>query len=411
MQAWMGRVGSRFGGTSLVVLLAAALAGCGSDQAEEQTGPLTVPSSEVHVLGTSESIGEVEDLAVLPDGAVWLLNSAEPFFIGFGPDGSVAHRYGASGGGPEEFRMPAGFLSGGLEGQAWVFDFIRHAFIRVSEPNEWAELDIPRDAIPSGSVRGGMSLMSATIRTARLGNELVVPWTAGNLEDGVSSYHMALMKAHLAAFDPRSGAVREIVTLGDVLDDPSEGFEATAGGFPLWYRLWAACGDQLRAYDRVRNQLRGFTGTGEEVTPIDLPPVPFTEVSGEEFARAVFPLRQAEVTGGVGPRLSPEDSVRLVRQMAQELKGSGSELAAYLPRYVDFRCSDRGDMWLQPLDLDAGGLQGGARWIRITPDGVARDVRLPDRFDAFRFQGGRIWGIQRDEFDVASVAWIAFSGT
>jgi hypothetical protein len=103
--------------------------------AADRAGPLALTA----VLGTSPSIATVKDLAVLPDGAVWLLNSIEPFFIGFDASGQVLGTRGAAGGGPEEFRRPAAFVAGGLDGEAWVLDPLRHVFIRVSEPDEeWA---------------------------------------------------------------------------------------------------------------------------------------------------------------------------------------------------------------------------------------------------------------------------------
>ena len=198
------------------------------------------------------------------------------------------------------------------------------------------------------------------------------------------------------------------MALGEVLDDPSGDFISSEGGFPLWYRLWAVCGEEVvRVYDRVRNQLRGFDGSGAEVVSIDLPPVPFTEVSARQFARAVFGMRQAEVTGAVGARLTAEDSARVLDQMVGMVKGQPHELASYLPRYVDFRCSDEGTMWMQPLDVGLGGLRGGRLWLRIAPDGDVREVRLPDRFDALRFSGSRVWGVYRDENDLPSVAFIA----
>lgn len=390
-----------------IALLVLTLTACDRGQAPEDTAALTLAPSDVRVLGTSESIAEVRDLEVLADGSVWLLNSVEPFFVGFDAEGNVVGRHGIAGGGPEEFRRPAGLLTGGLDGEAWAFDFLRHAFIRVSEPGgEWSEVAVPEGEVPRATVRGGMNPMIPTVRTARLGDELVVPWTSATMDAGVASYRMALLRADLAALDPRTGAVREVVDLGQVLEDPSEGFVATDGGFPLWYRLWAVCGDHVRVYDRVRNQLRGFGTSGEEISPIDLPAVGLTEVTPIEFARAVFPLRQSEVTGAVGTRLSAQDSARVVNQLARGLNGRPDELAAYLPRYVDFRCSDDGTMWLQPIDLDIGGLRGGSVWLRIAPEGAVREIRLPVRFDAFRFEPDRIWGIQRDSFDVASVAWI-----
>jgi hypothetical protein len=391
----------------MTVLLALSFAACDGRPSPDTSAPLSLDVSDVHVLGSSESIAMVRDLEVLPDGSVWLLNSVEPFFVGLDAEGTVVATHGSVGGGPEEFQRPAGFLTGGLDGEAWAFDFGRHAFVRISSPNgERSEVAIPREEVPPGTVRGGMNLLSPLVRTARLGDELIFPWTTGTMDSGVAAYHTALLRANVAALDPRTGSVREVVALGDVLDDPSEGFVATAGGFPLWYRLWAVCGEQLRVHDRVRNQLRGFTSAGEEVSPIDLPPVRFTEASRVEFARAVFPLRRAEVTGAVGERLTPEDSVRLLNQMAQALSGDPRELAAYLPRYVDFRCADDGTMWMQPIDLEIGGLNGGPAWIRIATDGAAREIHLPARFDALRFTPDRIWGVQRDELNVGSVAWI-----
>jgi hypothetical protein len=35
-----------------------------------------------------------------------------------------------------------------------------------------------------------------------------------------------------------------------------------------------------------------------------------------------------------------------------------------------------------------------------------REVRFPERFDPHRFTEGRVWGVLRDELDVASVAWL-----
>ena len=386
--------------------LVLSVATCGQSSVTPD-GAVVFASSDVHVLGTSESLALVRDLEVLPDGSVWLLNSVEPFFVGFHANGSLIGRHGASGGGPEEFRMPAGLLTGGLNGEAWAFDYVRHAFIRVSNPDaEWSEFAIPPDVVPPGTVRGGMNIMSPTVRTARLGEEIVFPWTTGSMDSGISAFWMAILAADIAALDPRTGAVRHIVDLGDVLDDPSVGFVATDGGFPLWFRLWAVCGDHVRVYDRVRNQLRGFTASGTEVAAIELPPVRLTEVTPQQFARAVFPLRQAEVTGAVGTRLRAQDSLRVLNQIAQSLGGTPSQLAAYLPRYVDFRCSSDSGLWLHPIDLEIGALKGGPQWLRITADGAAREVLLPDGFDALRFTRERIWGIQRDEFDVASVAWI-----
>lgn len=360
------------------------------------------------MLGTSDSLAVVRDLEVLADGSVWVLNSQPPYFMGFGADGASLGAHGSPGGGPDEFPMPSALVAGGWEGEAWVLDLRHHALIRISRPGAgWEQFSLASASVPRGSVRSGMSMLDSSVRTARLGREIVVPHSTATMQGGVLQFRFGLLGADLVAVDPETGGTRTLVALGDVLEDPSGDFIASDGGFPLWYRLWASCGENLvRVYDRVTNRLRGFDGSGAEVDPIDLPPVPFTEVSPRQFAGAVFALRQAEVTGDVATRLTREDSLRLLNQMADMVQGAPHELASYLPRYVDFRCDENGTMWLQPLDLEAGGLSGGPMWLRIEADGAVRDVRLPERFDALRFTASRIWGVSRDEFDRPSVASI-----
>jgi hypothetical protein len=53
-----------------------------------------------------------------------------------------------------------------------------------------------------------------------------------------------------------------------------------------------------------------------------------------------------------------------------------------------------------------GRSEGGGAWLRIMPDGAAEETHFPDRFDPYRFTAERIWGVQRDALDVASVAWM-----
>lgn len=213
--------------------------------------------------------------------------------------------------------------------------------------------------------------------------------------------------ANLLAWNPTTNSVRTVLALGDVLDDPTVGFELTEGGFPLWYRLWAVCGDdQIGVYDRMRNAIRRFAADGTELAPTTLPPVRFTEATPRQFAQAIFGLAAAEATGAVGRRLTATDSAEFINAGMQQIKGNPRQLAAYLPRYVDFRCADDGTAWVQPFDLDVGGLAGTPTWFRLALDGRSQEVRLPDRFDAFRFTSTKIWGVQRDELDVATVAWI-----
>lgn len=387
-----------------VLWTGAAACGAAPDDGDAPE-PIAFDASDVHFVGTSESLADVHDLEVLSDGSIWVLNSLEPFFVGFRPDGTLLEAHGTAGGGPEEFGLPSAFVTGGIDGSAWVLDLRRHALIEVSDSaSSRSESLIPRADVPPGSVRGGMDMMSPSVRTAALGDEVILPRTSATMDGGLYAYRLALLGADLVALHVDSERVREVVALGEALGDPAAGFELTEGGFPLWYRLWAVCADAIRVYDRGRNEIRGFAPTGVELDPIALPPVAITEASPRQFARAIFGLAAAEAAGAVGVRLTAADSIRLMNELLQEISGTPEQLANYLPRYVDFRCSDDGTIWIQPFDLDLGG--GGAAWLRIGPDGATQQVRLPPRFDAYRFTRERIWGVQRDALDVASVAWI-----
>lgn len=398
-----------------MVLVSMTGANCdaGGYHERDDEGPLILEPSNVTILGTSSAIAVVQDLEPLPDGSVWVLNSIEPFFIGFNARGDITHEYGQAGGGPEEFRAPRGFVTGGIAGEAWAFDGPRNAIIEVSRPAAaWSEIQLPREHIRPGQVIGGRDLTDNRVRLARLGDEVIIPRTTGSMDAGMLSFWLAIWGADLLALDLETDSVRTLLSLRNVLGDPTGNLEMTRfPPFPIWFRLWAVCGDELRVYDRPGNRIRAFANDGTELPAMPLPPPRFTTVTHREFGRAVLGLIMAEQMGAVGGQVSPEDSLRVLNQALANAQGEPEQLAHYLPRYVDFRCEPGGTLWLLPLDLELGGLRGGPAWLRIRPDGTTREVRFPERFDPYRFTAERVWGVQRDELDVASIAWIELPDT
>lgn len=390
-----------------------ALSACGAAP-EGEARATVLRESDLHVMGTSDSIALVEDLAVLPDGSVWVQNSVEPFFIGFGPKGDLLAAHGRRGGGPNESGSPVGFVVGGVDGEAWIFDRRRHVLTRISTPDVRAEIPLPHDAIPPGSVMTGMSLLGSTIRLATLNDDIVLPRRSGTGEISATAFWTTIWNADLVALDPETGSVRTVLSLREAMGDLTSYFQTLNGGFPpfpLWYRLWAVCDDEIRLYDFVRDELRGFTAAGVELQPIPVPP-PFTEATPRQFARAVFDLAVVERAGAVTPgmaEMSAADSAEIVNGFVERLEGTPEQLGGLLPKFVDFRCADDGTMWLRPLDLERGGLQGGQGWLRIS-EGKIREIRFPARFDPYRFTSGRAWGVLRDELDIAAVAWIPVPG-
>lgn len=381
------------------------------NQEGDEAGVLVLEPSNVTILGTSSAIAVVQDVEPLPDGRVWVLNSIEPFFIGFDARGEVTHEYGQAGGGPEEFRAPRGFVTGGIAGEAWAFDWPRNAIIEISQPDDtWSEIALPGEHVRPGQVIGGRDLTDNRVRLARLGGEVIIPRTTGTMDAGMLSFWLAIWGADLLALDLETDSVRTLLSLGEVLGDPTGNLEMTGfPPFPIWFRLWAVCGEELRVYDRLGNQVRAFSSDGTELAATPLPPPRFTTVTHREFGRAVLGLIMAEQMGAVGGQVSPEDSLRILNQALANSQGEPEQLAQFLPRYVDFRCEPDGTLWLRPLDLELGGLRGGPAWLRVRRDGTTHEVRFPERFDPYRFTAERVWGVQRDELDVASIAWIELS--
>lgn len=370
--------------------------------------------SDVQVLGTSEALAVVQDLEVLMDGSVWVLNSVEPFFVGIEPDGELIRAFGTEGGGPEDFRMPRGLVSGGIQGEAWVLDVARHSLIRASHPEEqWSEALIPQDSLPRGTLVQGRDFSDTRVRTARLDGEVLLARSTGSLRDGAFSFWYSVWGGDVFAFNPDEGVVRKVLSLAEVLGDPTPELRQTDGfpPFPVWPRLWAVCWeDEIRVYDRLRNEVRGFTPEGEELNPIPLPPVSPTSVTDRQFGKAVLGLVAAEAIGALGRQVSPEDSLELLDRLLPEMKGEPEQLRSFLPMYVDMRCGEGSELWLRPFDVEVGGLKGGPTWLRIARDGTRVETRFPDRFDLFRVTSDRVWGVLRDEVDRASVAWIDVGG-
>jgi hypothetical protein len=166
--------------------------------------------------------------------------------------------------------------------------------------------------------------------------------------------------------------------------------------------------DFIRVYDRLRNEVRAFNRDGVELDATTLPSPRYTDVTPRQFARATVAVAIVENMGQVGnTSVTAADSADTIDRILPRLTATPYQLANLLPRYVDLRCDDNGTLWLQPFDIDIGGLRGGQTWLRISPHGAINDVQLPTRFDPYRFTTERIWGVQRDDLDVASIAWIA----
>ena len=87
--------------------LASSVAACAGDggvaRADE---PITLPAGNTFVATSSELIGGVYDLAVAPDGEVYVADYGHKHLLVLSPDGTVRDTIGREGSGPGEFQRP-----------------------------------------------------------------------------------------------------------------------------------------------------------------------------------------------------------------------------------------------------------------------------------------------------------------
>lgn len=399
----------------LPALLAAVLTlpACGRTDAPSAgpsaIGPITL--NDVTPFAHTTSLAEVRDLTVLPGGDVWAMNSIEPLFVHYRADRTVASEFGAFGGGPTEFSAPTTFVTGNIDDAPWVFDAERHTLIEVVDTDiARAEQPLPRDgSLPPTHLFGGREVIGAGLRSARLGDEIVFASNAPMMAGGMVSFWRAIWSADLVALEPTTGTERHILSLADVLGSPDDHY-TLAGGFPpfpFWFRLWTVCEDgEIRVYDRIGNRIRSFTSDGIEHAGDTLPTFTPRTVTKQQMARVGFGLGMLQAGAELTSRASPEDSARVIDLLSGQIEGSSADLDTLLPRYVDLHCGSDGSVWLRRFDEESGDLRGGRHWLRIVEEGAARSYTFPERFDAFRFLADRVLGVQRDEFDVATVAWL-----
>lgn len=396
-----------------LTLLGAVVAACGpaSQRVETDGEVVSVTADEFVALEHTESIAQVRDLTVLRNGEVWALNSIEPLFIGFTPDGRIAREHGRFGGGPTEFGSPTAFVTGNVDGAAWVFDAERHRLIEVSgDSSARREVRLPTDdLLPPTHLFGGRELIGAGLRSARLGQEFVFAANAPTMAGGMLGFWRSIWTADLVAYDPDAGSARRVISLAETLGSPDYAFVIVGDfpPFPFWFRLWTVCSDaEIRVHDRLRNEVRAFSADGSPLPADTLPALRPRRVTKEQMARVGFGLGMLEAGGELSSRASAQDSARIIAQLSGRVAGDTDQLETLLPRYVDLQCAPDGTLWLRRYDVERADLRGGPVWVRLSPGGALQDVRFPEGFDPYRFDDDRVWGVQRDPFDVATVGWL-----
>jgi hypothetical protein len=386
---------------SVLTLLAAWLSACTevprADAGTETTAPAAgaEADADVHVLGTSESLARVVDMVIQDDGTIWVLNQTEPYFIAFDANGVVQRAWGRQGGGPSEFRGPRSLVVG-PDGDVWAFDPGAHGLARVSvEESEPKRIAFPRDSLPPNRLVAMeyLGLPEGPLWLGAAAGRFVLGRSQPARDVGRPLYGSEIVSIG------DTGAPSVVLALGDHMPGPPPEFANAALFVPN--PLWDVCPEGVLAlYDPVQNTVRRLTLDGTETTAaVPLPAAKRLEVTPDRVFGLMYRFMTAMMPADERP-----DSAFMHAAFEAEFSEASAEMSPVFPEYANIQCTADATIWLQPFNVD-GSLGRGPLWLRISGDEV-RELRLPERFEPFRFVPGRVYGVTLDELDIPSIAWV-----
>ena len=372
--------------------------GGGANQGGGEMRVEQLPDDMLEVIGTSDMISHIADATTASDGTIWILNSAEPYFIQIASDGSVRRSWGRRGGGPSEFRNPNALVTDSESGNVWVYDRGHHAMLRVDGDEDVLQtIAVPRDAILPGLIASTENAGSGSggrvwLRDASRG----VLFAVG--KRGASPF-TRLWSADIIRLQP-DGSTSVAFAVSDRVGDPATRFGEGATEF-LPYPLWAVCNDGSGAvYSPLRNSVIRYTTDDVVSDSIALPPEQALEITMDRIFRMAYSFVREQTPGGQAP-----DSAMMYAQLQAQWGEMQAQAAHVFPEYADLHCAGSGVLWIQRFDPDQGKMGRGPIWYRLeSPGPAAAAFHFPEAFQPLRFEGNVVLGILRDELDIEHVA-------
>jgi len=184
------------------LLTVAALFGCGGDRPTPSADePVALVPSDTLISAASELLGGVYDLAVAPNGDVYVADYGYKHVLAVSPDGAVRRTIGREGSGPGEFERPYVIRPGA--DSLWTFDAANNVVqvfdaagalarsYRLEAPGLGAGRDFRDDGWHAATIGGFDNAMIAVFdgtgeRMAEFGEPIVAP---------TNFYDFAAMKA------------------------------------------------------------------------------------------------------------------------------------------------------------------------------------------------------------------------
>lgn len=378
------------------------LLACGGTPSETSLlEPIVVDSDDVRVVGTSLTLARIEDLLPVADGAVWALNSTDPYLVLLSSTGQELRVHGNRGEGPGEFSWPSTLVRDPSTNDVWAYDAGFGRLVRIPEPGE--QEDSTELSVDPSNIR---RLNSYEYLWMNNGGRT---WIEGS-DDGfifglgptgqpwiLSMWHTDIVRLDMA------GNREVLLATTDVVGEPHAHFPGATRFLP--YPMWTGCPDgSLAVYDPAENTVERLTQSGVRSKTHTLPPAEQRRITASRIYTTVYPgiLRNRLMADPPEPSVF-RDLVRRDYQSRQD------EFAEVFPEYVHLDCSQPDTLWLQRFDTEAGQIGRGPSWLRISADGRVREVRFPADFRPLRFEGDRVWGVHSDEHNVEHAAWTTVS--
>lgn len=339
-------------------------------------GPLTLPSTELHVQDEFPDFadwGPIRD-AELVDSAVVYLSASPPYVHVLRDHSEQAWRGTDDGQGA--LLSPEAILGAGNDVIIWDVGSGR---LQRRDLDGSVVYDVRLRPPLSGGVAADITRATYgdPFRMRSLGKRLI----RGSYRYGLTG-QQDYRQGELIAFEPSSG---ETTTLLDFQRD----LEIAVTAAPIFSAipLWDVCGDELRVLDPESGLLLALSEVGVR-TPVAQVPTALLERPVRDEMLAAFLRHMASVEGAT-QHMSEREIEEFIAARLPEMRHQAAE---YVPVAVDLRCGSDNTTWLREFDASTDGLGRGTRWLRYR-QGVWDRIVLPSHFEPLRFASSEVWGV------------------
>jgi hypothetical protein len=331
----------------------------------------------------------IGDLAVAPDGFVYVVDSRSSGIRVYNPQGRLVSQFGREGEGPGEF-SPAIYIVGAHSDSVLVYDENRGGILTFRRNGTFVRAQrlerVPQDRILAGYLSGGRALVRIDYFPTERGR-----WMDSIAYRITDSTARVLETIAVYPAPPRMPGIR-VGNGGFALQQPFAA-EAHAAQHPGGNRAVVVLPSQFWRGRPGEVKLVYLTPAGIEVERVvNLGARRLTEAQREEWIRKRVDPLAARLEQAGTPRAGVERSLRDAIVMPQ-----------YLPDVVEASYGADGSVWLKRYDSD--------EWVVVGPSGsVAFRVSVPAGVRVREVSLVSMWGVTSDADGVPVITRYRVSG-